>query len=207
MTTAMLASTSAILTGDRPVWRAGPRLWSIWTIASIGALIFSISSGLVLQRTAGESQTLHRQIESLKLSSNARTTQSVVGPVSADFTRHLPSTLDVQPVVSQLQRSCAQAGIELASVQIQQQAATVDRLARTDLNISLRGNYPATKTVLAEVMGRYSNISLRRLSMRSSLQGQPTNTTHTETEITAVLALWGAPANPAQDPAPSAPAH
>jgi hypothetical protein len=71
----------------------------------------------------------------------------------------------------------------------------------------LRGNYPAIKTVLAEVMGRYPNMSLRRLSMRSSLQGQPTNTTNTETETTAVLALWGAPAEQAQNPAPVAPAY
>ena len=205
MATALQTSVNTLLLGDQPAWRAGPRQWWIWTAASIAAVVLAMCGGLVWHSAADESQTLHQQIEALKLSSSARTTQPVVAPTPSDFTHHLPSTLDVQPVVTQLQRSCAQAGIELASVQIQQQAATADRLSRTELNITLRGNYPAIKTVLAEVMGRYPNMSLRRLNMRSSAPGQPTNTANTETETTAVLALWGAPADPAQTLASGAP--
>ena len=204
MTTALQTSTSAILVGNHPSWRAGPRLWWVWTTASIGAVFLAISASLVWQRTASESQTLHQQIEALKLSSSASTAQPVGAPTPSDFTHHLPSTLDVQPVVTQLQRSCAQAGIELASVQVQQQSPATDRLARTELNITLRGGYPAIKTVLAEVIGRYSNMSLRRLSMRSSPQGQPTKP---ETETTVFLVLWGGPASPAQNLAPGAQAH
>ena len=205
MLTAFLPPTTVILIGDRPTWRAGPHLWSIWTTTSIGALLLAISASLVWLRTADESQTLRQQIESDYPSSPPYTSQLVAAQVPLDFTHHFPSSLDVHLVVIQLQRSCSQASVELASVQIKQQAATIDSLARTELNITLRGNYPAVKTVLAEVMGRYSNISLRRLSMRSSLQGQLIN--NTETETTAVLALWGAPANPAQNPAPGAQAH
>ena len=106
-----------------------------------------------------------------------------------DFTRRLPSSLDLQPLLDEIEQSCSRAGVRLGAVQISERVAATEQLQRAYLSLSLQGSYAKLKEVLAEVLGHFPNSTLAQLSMRRKVGA-------TDVEATLSLALWGAPTSP-----------
>lgn len=104
-----------------------------------------------------------------------------------DFTKNLPSSLDVQLLLDAIEQSCARAGVRFGAVQIPERTAATEQLRRAYVNVSLQGSYVKLKEVLAEVLGRIPNATLAQLSMRRGSGA-------TDVEATMSLALWATPA-------------
>lgn len=109
-----------------------------------------------------------------------------------DFTRRLPPTAQVDPVISELQRAAAGAGVLLREVQFHPQPATPERLGQIDMTVSLKGRYPKVKQVVGELLSRYSHVTLQRFSATSQEAAN-------DAEFTLTLTIWARPA-PASSP-------
>jgi hypothetical protein len=118
------------------------------------------------------------------------------GPLM-DFTSRLPDYADVAPLVAELQLVGAASGVVLQEVQSHSSPATEQQLAQTELNVQLRGTYPAIKAVLREVQARYPHTTVRRLALRR-------NATAQDIQADVALVLWARPAPSLAHPTPGA---
>ena len=168
------------------------------TVLAVGFMAVALTSiaSLSLARLAPELQRERTDARSLVEShwhGDVRT-QSNLTPAardsSLDFAQQLPP-LDLQSILSTVQRSASEAGVVFAGVQIQDRRASQELLARADLSVSLRGAYPKLIQVLSDVLSRYPNATLARASLRR--QGPPD-----QIDATVVIALWGASLLPEQ---------
>ena len=162
--------------------------WAAFAVGVVVALAALGAALLALHRSAAQEQALATSVQDLRTQLEA--TARVAGEVTpaeppTDFVRGLlPGTPDVRPLLIELERSTASAGVVLGSVQLQERAATAEQLARADITASLRGSYPNLKRVVAEVLGRYPNATLVQWRLRRVAQPG-------DLEATMVLALWG----------------
>lgn len=108
--------------------------------------------------------------------------EQAMGP--SDFVQRLPGSINLQPILSALQRSASQASVAFAGVLIQERPGTSELLSRVDLSVSLRGSYPKLIQVLAETLSRYPNATLTRASLRRAASPD-------QVEATMIIALWG----------------
>ena len=163
--------------------------WAALALGVVAALAALGMALLALRHSAAEEQALAASAESLRtqIEAAARVASGATrAEPPADFVRgRLPGTPDVRPLLSELERSTASAGVALGSVQLQERAATAEQLARADVTASLRGSYPNLKRVVADVLGRYPNATLVQWRLRRATQPG-------DVESTMVLALWGA---------------
>ena len=178
----------------RRAQRLLPPRRAAWAALAAGVLVALAALGAALpalQRSAAQEQALVTSVQGLRAQLDAAA--RLAGEVTpaeplADFVRgRLPGTPDVRPLLTELERSTASAGVTLGSVQLQERVATVEQLARADITASLRGSYPNLKRVVAEVLGRYPNATLVQWRLRRVAQPG-------DLESTMVLALWGAAA-------------
>ena len=170
-------------------WHAGRAKWVLLFATVVLTVATSVTVALVWQRTINTERALHAQVQLLHttLSQRAReSARTASAPAYTDFVQRLSDAAGIQPMLATLQRSSADAGVVFAGVQIQQRAATEDLLTRTDMTVSLRGAHPKLKQVLAELLGRYSNVTLTHLTLRRS--GSPD-----QVEATLAIGVWGAP--------------
>jgi len=180
-----------ILSGGLPPWQAGRRLWHLWFAATGVAVVLAIGGGhawwrAVMQAKAAQAQAIaEAALQAARASEPAVTAQNL-----GDFTARLPSTLNTEPTLAKLQRSCTQADVKLLGVQVQHRAGTAEQLARAELSVSLRGRYPAIKQVLGETLSQQANLTLHRLSIRALADGAAPPG---EVEASMQLTLWGAP--------------
>ena len=84
----------------------------------------------------------------------------------SDFTHRLAIEASVDPLVRQFQRSSAQLGVAFVSVANVPHDATAQTLGRIDVSVTLRGNYPNLKTVLAGFLDRVPGLVLQRMTLR-----------------------------------------
>lgn len=111
--------------------------------------------------------------------------RSLLAPEPSDFVRRLPGSIELQPILSALQRSASEADIVFVGVLVREHPGTKELLSRVDLSVSLRGPYPKVTQVLAEALSRYPNATLSRASLRRAAQSD-------QVEATMIIALWGA---------------
>lgn len=104
-----------------------------------------------------------------------------------DFTASLGAVQASEHLVAVIQSAAARARVTLASVQVQEQATTPDRLGRTELPLVLRGRYPAIKRCLAEILDRIPHTTVARLQWQR-VEGVA------ESEARVQLVAWFAPA-------------
>lgn len=84
----------------------------------------------------------------------------------ADFTISLPASAFIDPVVRDFQRFSSAARVNFVSVDASVRDATGRTLGRAELGVVIRGEYPKLKSVLGQVLDRYPNLVLQRLSLR-----------------------------------------
>ncbi len=108
-------------------------------------------------------------------------------PAARDFVHGLPRELpDAAAVTAHVQRACSAAGVVLVGVSITAHSASNVALARTDLDLELKGSYAGIKQVLAETLGRHASATLKTLRLRAD--GTPG-----AVQATLVLSLWAQP--------------
>lgn len=181
-------------------WHAADAQWALIWFGLTATLVAATATALWTRQVAREARRVSVETASAigKLAAMAATTSASSAPPATDFAAHLPASIEIQSVLSQIQRRCAEAEVTFVGVQIQPRIAQSEQLARTDLTVSLRGSYPKLKRVLAEVLDRFPNATLAHLTWRRS-------TGATDVEATVALALWGgATAAAAATPGPGA---
>jgi hypothetical protein len=90
-----------------------------------------------------------------------------------DFAVSLPAHVSIDPVVRDLQRFSADLGVNFVSLDASSRDATSRTLGRTEMTITLRGEYAKLKSVLVQVLDRYPQLLLQRVAIRR--MSGPTN--------------------------------
>jgi hypothetical protein len=164
-------------------WRRGARLWSIWALASVTSAGVATWAGFELLRLQSEANEL-----AAKPSASAASAPTSPVAAPSDFTVGRSVEPAAKSVLSSIHRSCSHADCNVQSATIQHHRASLERLARADIQVSLRGRYSAIKRALADPLARHPELTVSRLSLRT-LDDGPSPTV----EAVAQLVLWGAP--------------
>jgi Tfp pilus assembly protein PilO len=135
-----------------------------------------------------ERRVISAELAALHLAYETRRLHPIATTAAGDFAQKLPAQPQNEAFTAELQRASAAAGVMIGSMQIQNHPARADQLARSDIAIAMKGRYPQLKQVVGEVLARFPNATLRRLSLR---QPPPA----VEAEASVVIVLWGRPAS------------
>lgn len=176
----------AALLSDR--WAVLRRSWMALALTLAGALLLGALSLWWLTQARHERWALADELQRLQAaetSASLKDTHASVAPV--DFTQRLPATAPVDPVLSELQRAAAAAGVRLSEVQLRPQPATERRLGQTEMNVSLRGRYPQVKQLVGDLLSRYAHVTLQRLAATTT-EGAD------DSEFSMTLTIWARPA-------------
>ena len=141
-----------------------PPLW-FWAVALSSMLVLFASAWYQHSQNRAERASISfAGFQALLNASSAEPTP--VQAQQADFTASLPASAFVDPVVRDCQRFSSAAGVSFVSVDASGRDATVWTLGRAELGVVIRGEYPKLKSVLGQVLDRYPNLVLQRLSLR-----------------------------------------
>jgi Type II secretion system (T2SS), protein M subtype b len=91
---------------------------------------------------------------------------AAAAPLAADFSADLPATTAPASALEVVQGAAARAAVVVASVQLQELAASPERFGRIELSIQARGGYANLKPWLAEVIERVPASTVLRLQMQ-----------------------------------------
>lgn len=164
-------------------WARGPARWWLW-FAGVGvALVVLLVCARAWQRQ--EVQAAELDAQGARAFAPAAALASAIAP-QPDFAQRLGAPLPASQIAHELQRACAQAGVQLVSMQAQQRDPSAEQLGRLELTLSLRGGYAGSKHVIKQVVERFGNLTVQRLRMR---RGAATN----DVETQVILSLWSAP--------------
>ena len=169
-------------------WCLGSTTWWFFFAVLVVALAADLSTLLLWRRGTSQAFALRNQVQSVQaaLQWPVRASKSVAESAQIDFVHSLPGAVDAQAALAMVNRSSADAGVALISVQLQSRAETTALLSRTDLLVQARGSYPKLKQVINDVLGRYPNATLNHLNLRR-------NGPLDQAEATVVIGMWGAP--------------
>ncbi|WP_293998500.1 GspMb/PilO family protein [Sphaerotilus sp.] len=112
---------------------------------------------------------------------------AAVAPAPHDFATTGVALLTPAMVFKTLTQTATASGVTVVDMQTQDHPATVSELARAELNLHLRGPYPATKALIQDVQRRNPWVTVQRWS----LQRLPAPSAEVESAL--VLNLWGRP--------------
>jgi hypothetical protein len=169
----------------------GDGRWATWIAASsllVLALALILLSNRQAQRALVEIESrlgeVQRAIPASAKAAEAR---------PADFARSLGAAVPSALVIQEIQRACSQAGVTLATLQVQERSPTLEQLGRSEFALTLRGPYPATKQVIKQIVERFPNMGVKHLRMQRAAAGA-------DIESALTLSLWSAPLLPAETP-------
>lgn len=168
-------------------WLQGAGRWAAW-VAALSLLTLALSVVLVANRHAQQARV---ELES-HLNVARSPTQGPAKPVDSepvDFVRALGAAVPSANVVHEIQRACSQAGVTLATLQLQERLPTLEQLGRIDFTLTLRGTYPATKQAIKQMVERFPSVTVKRLRMQRTPDAA-------EVESAVMLSLWSAPLLP-----------
>ncbi len=95
----------------------------------------------------------------------AASTAAIQSETPPDVVQTLPNAPQVAQVLQTLQQAAETEGVQVASVQAEEHAATPTTLGHLDLIISMKASYPAIVVVIQQVLDRYPGATLRQLSL------------------------------------------
>lgn len=175
----------------RATWRSSRTPWLLLIAGTAGGLLVAGVSLNMLRLEQVQRGTLMASLTKLRAQIQANQTKAGANLAATgstpptDFVTKLPLAPDVRPLLFELERATARAGVAFDSVQLQERPATPEQLSRTEATVTLRGNYPSLKSAMLDVLGRFPNATLVQWRLRRVTQPS-------DLETTMVVALWGA---------------
>jgi len=118
-----------------------------------------------------------------------------VPEAARDFTSTLPDPLPTDRIISLVDQATRQGGVILESIHISHEAPTTAKLGRTEVAMTWKGSYEATKAALVDLSSRLPQLSVRSLQMLP-LESQADRRA---VRTALVVSLWSAPIAPARD--------
>ena len=151
-------------------------------------LLCSLTAWMVWGALAHQSAQRQQAVAAQQLLQvqRVRPESALAAPAPTDFAAQLSAAPPTQRIVEVLQRAAQQSSAQLDAVRVQEQAATPNRLARTDVSIELKAPYAAAKAVLGESMARLPSASMTRMQWRVDPGGALV-------QFSANVSVWGAP--------------
>lgn len=163
--------------------------WAACMLAGAAGLTVAIAASFMLAHSLREVRVMELKIrrtqEAAADSAKSATTVALIA-TPTDFAHFLPASIDIQPVLAEVQRAAFDLGLVFSGVTVQHRAPTAEQLARSELTVSLRGSYPKLKQLMAAVLDRFPNATLSRLTLRKTPSA-------TDLDATMALLVWGAP--------------
>lgn len=167
-----------------------------WAACLFGALL---AGGLLIVAVphATEAWRRHGGAEAARVSAQSvpQAHRDVAPDVASDFTSKLPREASLPDVVQTLQRAAVPLGVTLRSLQARERSPAADALGRSELVVTLRGDYIKLRQVLTDVLSRYPHVTLSTLRA-SRVEGG------VEVEAIAMLSVWTRPLPPVVSGAP-----
>lgn len=173
----MMSKIGSVLASAAREWNPGVLAWAACAICIL-------MSSLLIGVSALSCLTALREVGKLKRQSPAASVAVVDTPdETSDFVSMLPLEATSTQLAKTMYRASTGKAIHLLSLQWQQEPGASEALDRLQMNVVLRGNYIATKELLAELTDRHPNVSLHRFRMSRPSQSL-------ETDTSATLTLW-----------------
>lgn len=104
------------------------------------------------------------------------------GPAATSYVARLSRMPPVEAVVRDIQRTGFSLSVTVASIDATVHEPRLAVLGRAELSIVLRGDYSSLKSILSQVLARYPNAVLQRLSFR-----RLSNATELEANVGLIL--------------------
>lgn len=125
--------------------------------------------------------------------SDMQSAQRAAPPAAAtsatDFTANLPPATSPAPALAVVQSAAASASVTVEAAQVQEFAASIERLGRAELSLTARGSYANLKRWMAEVTERVPASTLSRLQLQRA-EGAA------DVEARLTVVVWSRPAVP-----------
>jgi hypothetical protein len=150
----------------RLIFPAFPLATLRWIVATGLALSLSLAVSIWRIEIDRRAHGLGAAISAVRQQLRESPATDIAESPGPNFALRLAESSSIDPIVRELQRSSAAAGVAFVSVSGTPRAATVQTLGRTELSITLRGAYPKLKTVLAQTLDRFPDLIVQRLTMR-----------------------------------------
>jgi hypothetical protein len=103
-----------------------------------------------------------------------------------DFTFDLRAPLPPAHLADLVSGAAARNGVVVSIMQINEVAAALDRLGRSEIALAFQGSYPAVKQTLAEMQDRWPSATVARLQWRRADNAE-------QTEARVQLVVWSRP--------------
>ncbi len=140
-----------------------PRWLAVLAVA--GAL--AVASAFWRMESARRAQRADASIDRLKeqlLRESAR--PAAAEAAKGDFTNTLPVSPSIDPIVRDLQRFSSATAVSFVSLDASSREPSTRTLGRTDITVTLRGDYVKLKEVLRQLLDRYPQLLVQRVSLR-----------------------------------------
>jgi hypothetical protein len=160
-----------------------------WHWRAMVALLCALAGSIVWSSLALQSARQQERAAEQRLSliQSVKSAAGVLAaPATTDFAAQLSAVPSSQRIVEVVQQAAQSSNAQLDSVRLQEQAALPNRLARTDASIELKAPYAAVKAAMGEVLSRLPAATVMRMQWRADPGGA-------SVQVSANLALWGAP--------------
>lgn len=142
-----------------------PRSTMRWGAAAAVALLLAVTATLRRVQSEQQTQALRVGVASLRDELQRAAVANGTEAPQPNFVQRLASSTPIEPIVRELQRASSDAGVTFSSVASTVRLATMQTLGRDELAVTLRGAYPALKTVLAQTLDRYPDLIVQRLTL------------------------------------------
>ncbi len=138
---------------------------SHWFVATALALMMAVAAGGWRVESDRSVYVLVSSIEGMKRHLSAVSETGKVATSELDFTQRLAESSTIDPILREVQRSSAAAGVAFLSVSIASRSATLRTVGRTEQVMVLRGTYPQLKAVLSQTLDRFPDLVVQRLTL------------------------------------------
>lgn len=123
---------------------------------------------------------LRSEMHNLKLEAEAlQTTQKPAFPGQmpaaqlAAFYRNFPNVAHIPDALEALNRNAAAQGVQLEQGEYRLLPAGADKLARYEMTLPVKGDYPRLRTFLAQMLADWPSLSLDSVSFQRQKAGDP----------------------------------
>jgi HAMP domain-containing protein len=165
-------------------WWHGPGAFTTALVLSVAALLLAAWAW----RGAAQARTARTEVETqlARLRAERPVAFTATHASASDFTATLPVTASPALALEVVQSAALRATMRVGSAQVQEFAASTERLGRVELALTARGAYANVKRWMAEVTERVPASTVSRLQLQSMEGGA-------EVEARLTLVVWSQP--------------
>lgn len=161
---------------------AAKHRWRIWAaLVAAGACVICASLAVAHYEHQRANSLLARSLGAERVE-----TPPPAASAPSDFVLKLRPPVPSANVIRELERASASSGVSISEVTISPRPPAADSLGSDEFSLRLRGEYPAIKSVLIDLTGRFPSATVRSLRLRRDVSAGVM-------DATVLLIVWSRP--------------